>query len=355
MDNPLLQIKNILSKKANSALLLTHLPDIRWATGFSGSNGLLLVLQEAAHFFTDGRYAEQALHEVQDVSIHVPGYDLSKHLAEIGLLDRVHFAGFQADHVTVHQLAEWQSLFPNVEWLPLENVLTPLVAVKNEAEIARIRGAQAITEAVFTELLDLLVVGLTEREVAAEIVYRHLRHGAEKMSFDPIVASGPNGALPHAQPSDRRLKRGDLVVMDMGCFYEGYASDMTRTVAIGDPGNDSKHLYRIVHDAQARALETARAGITTKVLDAAARDMIAEAGYGEQFSHGLGHGVGLQIHEWPRISQFTDDMLPAGAVVTIEPGVYLPGRFGVRIEDLIVLREDGIENLTSAPKELLVL
>ena len=175
------------------------------------------------------------------------------------------------------------------------------------------------------------------------------------MSFDPIVASGPNAAKPHARPTDRTLEAGDLVVIDMGCFVDGYASDMTRTIAMGEPSASARRGYEIVHKAQTAALSAARSGICAKDLDAAARDVIDEAGLGEYFTHSLGHGVGLQIHEWPRVSRTSEDELPSGACVTIEPGVYVPNEgYGVRIEDLVVLREDGAENLTHATKDLLV-
>jgi Xaa-Pro aminopeptidase len=195
-----------------------------------------------------------------------------------------------------------------------------------------------------------------EKEIAAEITYQHLKRGAEKMSFDPIVASGPNGARPHARPTDRKLRSGELVVLDMGCFRDGYASDMTRTVAIGDPPESARRGYEVVREAQQRALDAARAGLTGKELDGTAREVVEEAGLGDQFSHGLGHGIGLEVHEWPRVSKTVDTELPRGACVTIEPGVYDPRNgFGVRIEDIIVLRSEGIDNLTSTSKHLRIL
>ncbi len=349
------RIRPLLQEHDVQAILLTFLPDIRWACGFTGSNGLLIVQHDRADFFSDGRYAVQARRQVRGAEVHIPGYEILRHVAEGAFLDGVRRVAFQADHTTVAQWRDWQERFPAVEWVPVAGLLQRLVGRKEADEVARIRRAQAVTDAVFEHLLAVLRPGMTEQEVAAEIVYQHLQRGAEKMSFDPIVASGPNGALPHARPSDRRLAAGEMVVLDFGCFVDGYASDMTRTVAIGEPGEEARAVYALVRQAQEAAIEATRAGISSRALDAVARDRIEAGGYGEYFSHGLGHGVGLQIHEWPRLSYHVDDVLPAGATVTIEPGIYLPERFGVRIEDIIVLRDEGHENLTASPKDLLVL
>ena len=337
------------------AVFITALPDIRWACGFSGSNGMLLVKPDAAHFITDGRYREQAQSEVKGATIHVPGYALFSYLAESDLLADVTSVAFQSDQVTVAALESWKTLFPEVRWQPVEKMLTRQVATKTEDEIQRIRAAQAITDAVFEYMLGFIKPGQREVEVAAEIVYQHLQRGAARMSFDPIVAGGEHGALPHQRPTDRALRQGDMVVLDFGCVREGYASDMTRTIALGEPGETARTVCNVVLEAQERAIGAVHAGISTQVLDGVARDTITAAGYGAYFSHGLGHGIGLQTHEWPRISYHVDDELPEGAVVTIEPGIYLPDQFGVRIEDIVVVRADGCENLTASPKSLIVL
>ena len=196
---------------------------------------------------------------------------------------------------------------------------------------------------------------MTEQELAAEIVYQHLRRGASAMSFDPIVASGPNSALPHARPTERTLQQGDMVVIDMGCFVNGYASDMTRTISIGEPDEEARKVYNVVLQAQESALSAASAQLSNSALDNVARSFIKDSGYGAYFTHSLGHGVGLQIHEWPSISWRMDHPLSAGMVLTIEPGIYLPGKVGVRIEDMIQLTQDGCENLTGSTKELIVI
>ncbi len=337
------------------AALITFLPDIRWACGFTGSNGVLVVLPEAVHFLSDGRYTEQARQEVQGATVHTPGYALFEYMAEENLLGDARQIVFQADHVTVAQLEKWRGLLPSVQWTPGIDLLTKQVAAKSDDEVARMRQAQRITDDVFAHMLGFIQPGMREQEVATEIVYQHLRRGAAKMSFEPIVASGAQGALPHALPTNKRLETGDLVVLDFGCFVDGYASDMTRTIALGEPGEEARKVYDIVLEAQQQAIAQAHAGISTTALDAAARSVIEAAGYGEFFTHSLGHGIGLQTHEWPRVSYQVDEVLPEGTAITIEPGVYLPGQFGVRIEDIVVLRASGCDDLTASPKELIVL
>ena len=339
------------------ALLLSHPPDVRWATGFTGSNALVLADAHRIVLFTDGRYGEQARHECPGVDVRVPGYDLVGAL--VGIAGRR--VAVQADHLTLAQHTDLVRRHADTTWIEATMALDALVAVKTDAELARVEAAQRITEAVFDDLCERIVQAfrtgeiVTERDLGARATYGHLRRGCERVSFDPIVASGPNGALPHARPTDRALREGDLVVIDMGGVVDGYASDMTRTVAIGDPGEEARRVYRAVLAAHDAAVEAARSGMTARTLDAVARDVLVDAGLGESFSHGLGHGVGLQTHEWPRVSYTRDDVLPAGCVVTIEPGAYLPGRFGVRIEDMVLLEPSGARRLTRTPRDLVVL
>ncbi len=344
-----------LSELEADALFLTFLPDIRWVCGFTGSNGVLLIRSDDAVFLTDGRYRTQSAREVSGARVVIGGYDLPGYAAENELLAGCTSAVYQSDHLAVAALEKLRELFAGVNWKGAEGVFVKEVASKEDAEIDRIAAAQRLTAHVFDEMLDWVEEGMTERQVAAEIVYRHLRSGAERMSFDPIVASGPNSALPHALPTNRRLRTGEVVLLDFGCFLNGYASDMTRTIAIGEPGAEIRSLYDLVRMAQEQAIVAARSGIKSVDLDGVARGIIKEAGYGEFFSHSLGHGVGLQIHEWPRVSYAVDYALPSNCAVTIEPGIYLPDRFGIRIEDVVVLREGRCENLTRARKDLIVL
>lgn len=356
MPNRISRVRDRLDELDVDALYLTSLPNIRWACGFTGSNGVLVVGSESSFFVTDGRYTDQAQSEVDGAEIHLAENGLSDHMDEEGLLDAFSRVAFQADVVSVASRDALSETFDSIEWVPAKQVLTRLVAPKEDSEIARMRSALSVTETVFEEIVEVIEGGMTERKVAAEIVYRHLKYGADSMSFDPIVASGPNAARPHARPTDRTLRQGELIVLDMGGFRDGYASDMTRTVALGNPGSRARRAYEAVLQAQRAALETAQAGMTGKELDAVAREVLEDADLGEAFSHSLGHGIGLQVHEWPRVSRKMEDELPPGTCVTIEPGVYLPDEnVGVRIEDMIVLRPNGNENLTRAPKELQIL
>lgn len=348
-------IRSLLSPNGADAVLLTFLPDIRWAVGFSGSNALLLITADNAYFLSDGRYAVQAENEVQGATIHIPGYQLLEHIAENGWVTSGSTCLVQGDHLTIDQLSNLNEVLPEVALKPVSELLVKRVASKSEVEIDKIKAAQAVTDSVFSKLLEIVKPGISELDLAAEIVYLHMQGGCEKMAFEPIVASGSRSALPHARPTTAPIETGELLLIDMGGVKDGYASDMTRTIAVGAPRVEEKEVYRIVLDAQRAALEAARAGLTGKQLDAAARTAIANAGYSEAFSHSLGHGIGLQTHEWPRISSRSDDVLPAGAAITIEPGIYLEGKFGVRIEDLIILRDGGCTNLTKSPKDLLVL
>ncbi len=337
-------------RRGASGALVTTLPDARWLTGFTGSNALVAVLDDRAWLLTDGRYAEQAGRETSGLAVEIVTGALALRLP--ALLPHAPLVLLrQSDGLALDAARQMAEALPRAVWMDAPGLLTPFRAVKSEGEIAAIANAQAITDRVFEEICGLVAPGMTEKEVAAEVVYRHLRRGAEKMAFEPIVASGPNSALPHARPTARRLERGDVLVLDMGCVVDGYASDMTRTVVLGEPRDAHvRQVYETVLAAQQAALAAARAGISGAALDAFARDIIAEAGYGSFFSHSLGHGLGLETHEWPRLAAQTPDALPAGCVVTIEPGIYLPGRFGVRIEDLVVLGEEGCRNLTGAPK-----
>lgn len=353
MGHRISQVRRRLADFDADALFITSMPDVRWSCGFTGSNGVLLVGSDSAHFVTDGRYTEQARAEVEGAEVHIADNGLDELISEEELLSECSSVVFQADSMCVARRDALSEQHEGVHWRPATKVLTHLVASKDEAEIDRIRAAQSVTEAVFEEIVDVIGPGMTEREVAAEIVYRHLKHGADSMSFDPIVASGPNAARPHARPTDRTLQEGDMVVVDMGCFRDGYASDMTRTLALGDPGAAAQRGYEAVLRAQIEAINAARPGMTGQELDAVARSVLEEADLENYFTHSLGHGLGLQVHEWPRVSHTSDAELPEGACITIEPGIYVPEEeYGVRIEDTVVIRAERCENLTRSSKEL---
>jgi Xaa-Pro aminopeptidase len=247
------------------------------------------------------------------------------------------------------------SAAPNVQLIPAQQLLDTLRTVKDMEEKRRIQAAQAIAERAFDEILGILSPEMTEQEAAAELVARMLRHDAERMSFDPIVVAGPNSSRPHGEPSAAKIGRGRFLTMDFGCISGGYCSDMTRTVAFGPVSDEMRNVYDTVLRAQEAGIRAVRAGGTGKAGAAAARAVIAAARYGSYFGHSFGHGIGIEIHERPNAAPSSDQPLPAGAVISAEPGIYLPGRFGVRIEDMLFVTESGCENLTHAPKELIVL
>ncbi len=357
MSDNISKVRSRLDSIGADACVLTLLPDVRWVSGFTGSNGILIVDKKAVHLVTDGRYTLQAHLEVNEskVQVHIAPHDIYEYVSQQHLFGEAERVVFQADHLTWAAHDDLASCIPHASLIPQKEFLSALVAAKTSAEVERIQEAQRITEDVFGYLLGWIRAGLSEKEVSAEIVYQHLKRGAQGMSFEPIVASGSRAALPHARPTDKLLADGELVILDFGCVYEGYASDMTRTIAIGWAGEEARQAYDVVLDSQNRAIGAARAGMLSEELDHVARIPIEEANLGEFFTHGLGHGVGLQIHEWPRISRGVKYKLPLDAVVTIEPGVYLPGKFGIRIEDMVLLGKERSSNLTSASKDLIVL
>ena len=354
MSDRVATLRRLAAEHDADGVLITSAHDVRWAVGFTGSNATLAVTEGAAWLVTDGRYTAQARAEVEGAEVSIAPGALSEHLAELGPLAAARRVAVQADRMTVAALDAYREALPDVELVPVRELLVEAVAAKTPTEVEAVRQAQVLTCEVFGAVLPYVQPGITEQAIAAEIVYQHLRRGASAMSFDPIVAAGPRGALPHARPSGRPLAAGDLVVIDMGGVLDGYCSDLTRTLAVGEPGDDARRAYGVVQGAQRAAIDAARAGMTGRELDAVARAVIDGAGLGEAFSHSLGHGVGLDVHEWPRLSQQVEHRLPEGATVTIEPGVYLEGRFGVRIEDVVVVRDGGCENLTPLPTDLLV-
>lgn len=348
-------VRDHLRRLHVDAVLLTALHDVQWACGFTGSNGLLLVRADDAVFLTDGRYTTQAQAEVRDARVEIGGHDLFAAAAENDLLSGCRRVAFQSDDVTVSAFESLTRHFVDIEWIPTEALLVSEVAAKSEASVGRIKEAQRLTETVFDEMLAWIRPGVSEKQIAAEIVYRHLRLGAERMAFEPIAASGPHSARPHGRPTDRVVESGEILLLDFGCFVDGYGSDMTRTIAIGRPDDAVREIYDLVLRAQQSAISVARSGMRSSELDGAARDIIEQAGYGAFFSHSLGHGVGRRIHEWPRVSYAADYTLPERCVVTIEPGIYLPERFGVRIEDMVQLHSWGCQPLTGVPKHLIII
>ena len=353
--NHIEKISRVLEEYGLDAMLVTSEPGERYALGFHGE-GWLLVDRQGAHYSTDGRYIEAAQSRVKGTQIslispekgHLP---LARDYIRARNLEKV---GFESGYMSVDQYQRIRDALP-CQLVPAQKLLTGLRASKDEAELSAMRRAQEITDQAFREILNYIRPGMTEQQVAARLVYELLRRGGERVSFDPIVAAGANGSMPHAVPGETVIEAGMFVTMDFGCVWGGYCSDMTRTVAVGQPTEEMEKVYHTVLQAQKAGIAAARAGVTGSEIDAAARQVIAEAGYGEYFTHSFGHSLGLEIHEAPNASPSQQEVMPAGAVVSAEPGIYLPGRFGVRIEDVLVLREGGCEDLTRSPKDLIVL
>ena len=347
-----------LEDRGLDAMLLTGEANRFYASGFhsSGTDGVSLVTRSGAYYFTDSRYIEAAGRYVQGAVIEETragrGYGVL--LEEVIQKEGLKRVGFEDAYMTVQDYQRYSKAL-SCELVPAAELLWQLRAVKTEAEVEIMESAQRIAERALEEILNEIRPGVAEREIAARIQYLMLHYGAENMSFDPIVVSGPNTSLPHGVPGDRLICEGDFVTMDFGCIYHGYCSDMTRTVAVGHVTDEMRTIYETVLAAQLAGIAAAKAGVTGKEVDGAARRVIEAAGYGKYFGHSFGHGVGVEIHESPNASPMNEKPLPAGAVISAEPGIYLPGRMGVRIEDVIVLTESGCRNLTRAPKELLIL
>ena len=333
-------------------LLVCDLVNVRYLTGFTGSNAMAVVGRDVRRFITDFRYVEQAAEQVPDFDREQGPADFITALAE-GWPEGELRLGFEDDHVSVRRHARLREIIPDrIELVAAGGAVERLRAVKEPGEVERIAAAAELADSVCDWLREQGLVGRTEREVALALEEQMRRLGAEEPSFPSIVASAERGALPHARPSDARIERGTLVTLDIGARLDGYCSDGTRTWATGELPDDLAEAYAIVREAQQAALDAVRPGPEGREVDAVAREIIAAAGHGEHFGHGLGHGVGMEVHEAPRLSRTAEEQLVAGNVVTVEPGVYLPGRGGVRIEDLVVVTDEGRRVLSSTTKDL---
>lgn len=340
------------------AVLLTNAANMRYIAGFTGE-GYVYLSEKQSVVVTDSRYTIAAREECTGFQVVMwKPNEYYAPLMEALKEDGIRTLGIEDEEMTIASydklcnVMEEQGL-QKVKLHRLKDTVTALRGVKTAQEVDKIREAEAIGDRAFTRLLSRLEVGMTEKQLAAWIEFLLKEEGAEGLSFDTIAASGPNSAKPHAVPTDRKLEMGDFITMDFGCRYQGYCSDMTRTVVMGKASEEQKAFYDIVLLAQRAALDGIRPGMTGKEIDALARDVIAEAGYGDQFGHSLGHSVGLEIHEKPVFSKNEDTVMEPGMVITVEPGIYVEGFGGVRIEDVVVITEDGCENITHSPKELI--
>ena len=351
------QLRAVLANNALQALLVTHLPNIRYLSGFTGSSGGLLVTEDRSILFTDGRYRTQARAETAGTLVVIGKKAPAIQAAE--WLDgrtrgRVRL-GIESEHLTVAAQSAFHSALPSrVTLQPSASLVERLRMIKDAAELARIRKAVRLGSSLFNRVVRAIRPGVREIEAAAELEYAARRAGAEAMSFETILASGARSALPHGRASSAKIGKG-FVVCDFGVILAGYCSDMTRTLYVGTPSSAARNFYQAVLEAQQAAVSSVRAGVTTGEVDEAARKFLKKRGLANFFTHSTGHGVGLEIHEAPRVAAGQKEILKSGMVITVEPGAYVPGKWGVRIEDMVAVTERGCEVLTSAGKELITI
>ena len=343
---------NKLPKNVDGALIVSP-ESRRYFTGFNASDGFLFITKSGSVFLTDSRYIEAA----KDKIICCEVEEQKGKLMDYAKRFNCKVLAVEADRLTVAQLKNLRKALHGIKLTTVatDKIIDSFRAVKNETEIENICKAQRIAEAAFDHILSFIKVGVTEKEVALELDHYMLSHGADGLSFETIAISGANTSKPHGVPTDKKIEHGDFVTMDYGAVVNGYHSDMTRTVAVGAASDEQKKIYKIVFEAQLAVLRVLKNGVKCSDADKAARDVITEAGYGEYFRHSTGHGVGIEIHEKPFISPKSTATLRSGNVVTDEPGIYIPGKFGVRIEDMALITENGCKNLTKAPKELIII
>ncbi len=348
-------VRHAMAAASVDALWVTKPVNVRWLTGFVGSNGQVLVESDTAHLVTDDRYREQANEDIGNAGLEgivavVIARTPDSLFTSVGAIR----LGIEANHLTVAAEADLRRSAEQVELVPTVGLIEDERRIKDSAEIERLRGAAAIADAALAQTRPLLQPGRSEQWFARQLDQAMIDLGADGLSFETIVAAGPNSARPHARPSDRVIEAGDLVVVDFGASLDGYGSDMTRTFVVGaEPSERQRELYEAVQVAQAAGVATVRAGVDERAVDDACRQILDERGLGEAFVHGTGHGIGLEIHEGPILSTRSVGRLPAGLVVTVEPGVYLAGVGGVRIEDSVIVTETGCEPITHSPKGLI--
>ena len=345
----------MLTEAPYDALVLTSEVNRRYATGFHSTAGAVYLSAKQAVFFTDFRYVEAARAAIGDFEVReIGGKSYTAAINELIEQDGVKRVALEDRMLTYADYTAWATAL-HATAVRLEDGVGQLRLCKENDEVEKIVAAQRIAEQALEEVMNDIRPGTTEKEIAARLTYLMLHYGAENMSFDPIVVSGANSSKPHGVPTEKQIEVGDFVTMDFGCIVDGYCSDMTRTVAVGYVTDEMQTVYDTVLNAQLAGIAACKAGVSGHEVDAAARRVIAEAGYGAAFGHTFGHGVGLEIHEAPVAGPRMTAPLPAGAIVTAEPGIYLPGKFGVRIEDMLYVIEDGCIDLTEAPKSLVIL
>ena len=355
INNRLSKLRKLMVQKGMDAVLVTKRENYMYLSGFTGTSAYLVITQDSAVLMTDFRYIEQAAKQA-------PMYEVVKYqgsfvqaLGELLKSRGIGRLGFEDNYLTYERYAEFEQKLGMQELIPLKGIIENLRMIKDADEIEIIKKAVKISDDAFTHILSFIKPGTSETEIAAELEYFMKKQGASKEAFDTIVASGERSSLPHGVASEKRLEAGDAITLDFGAIYMGYCSDMTRTVFLGKPCKELEKIYEIVLEAQSAALEGAHKGMSGKAVDLIARDIITKAGFGDYFGHGLGHGVGIEIHEEPRFSPSGNTVIEDGMIITVEPGIYVPGLGGVRIEDMIVINGDNPIDITGATKKMLVL
>lgn len=348
------KLRALMTEDMIDGYLVTSPANLRYLTNFTGTAGVAFITQEQAYFITDFRYMEQANNQTQGLTILQHQGDIVGEIIRLVESQQISVFGFEDAFLTVAEYSVFEEVI-DAELAPASGLIESLREQKDDAEIAIIEKACAIADEGFQHVLKMIRPGMTEIEVANQLDFFMRSLGASGTSFETIVASGARSALPHGVASEKVIEKGDMVTLDFGCVYQGYVSDITRTFAIGDPGQELKDIYQIVLGAQQKVIDAAKAGVTGAQLDAIARDFITQAGYGEAFGHSTGHGIGMEIHEGPNISRSNEAELMIGNVITDEPGIYIAGLGGVRIEDDLLILAEGNRILTQSPKELIIL
>tara|TARA_B100000579_G_scaffold55795_2_gene39556 strand:- start:2713 stop:3789 length:1077 start_codon:yes stop_codon:yes gene_type:complete len=355
LDNRISNLKNELKSLNLDGMYITNLTNVRYLTGFTGSAGSVLILENEQYFFTDGRYIEQSQQQVKNCTINIVGSAHYLAIKEKKLLSKDLKIGLESPFVSMDLFDSIIKVMPDIKWEKVSDIIGVLAAVKDQYEIDSLQIAVDITDKVFTEIIPELKVGAIEKHIAAKISYLFKMHGADGDSYDPIIGSGYLGALPHATPTDKSFENGDFVVMDFGALYNGYHADMTRTVVIGSATSRHEEIYNIVLESQLAGIAAAKAGVTGEELDNACRSVISKHGYGDKFIHSTGHGLGLEVHTYPRISSFNKQPLLENYIITIEPGIYIEGWGGVRIEDDCLIQKNNCRPMNKSSKEMLIL
>ncbi len=344
-----------LKARGLDAMLITSAPGEFYAAGFHGE-GVAVITPDQSWYWTDSRYIESAEQEISGARVSMPAAGMNYRKLTQAVIEEkgIKVLGFEDEHMSVSAYNMWKEAL-TAELVPASDLLTDLRMVKDADELAAMREAQRVTDEAFTEILNDIKPGVTESEIAARLTYLMACKGAERNSFDPIVATGPNGSKPHAIPGPALIQPGQFITMDFGCVMGGYCSDMTRTVCLGQPSEEMELVYNTVLKAQLEAIKVIKGGVNGAAVHKAADDVIVAAGYGGKMGHGLGHSLGIEVHESPRFSPFWDQPVPTGAFLSVEPGIYLPGKFGVRIEDVVMLTDDGCIDIANSPKNLIIL